>query len=177
MVHLDKLSPQLQEWIRVLMLPPEQITGEDAEKRRRLDAYVCENQRRVLRLYYGYNLSQKEAALLLKANVKTFSVTVENAKKRLRRLEAGKDKERRRTAVNHPPEGVKKTCRNCAYSCKLYDQLVVCDYAGIAKHTRAAMGIKRENGACSLWEYKTAATQARNRDIYAEAWEKQCADV
>lgn len=33
MVHLDKLSPQLQEWIRVLMLPPEQITGEDAEKR------------------------------------------------------------------------------------------------------------------------------------------------
>ena len=71
MVHLDKLSPQLREWIRVLMLPPEQISGEDAEKRRRLDKYVCENQRRVLRLYYGYNLSQKEAAVLLKANVKT----------------------------------------------------------------------------------------------------------
>lgn len=41
MVHLDKLSPQLQEWIRILMLPPEQITGEDAEKRRRLDK--CES--------------------------------------------------------------------------------------------------------------------------------------
>lgn len=173
MVHLDKLSPQLREWIRVLMLPPEQISGEDAEKRRRLDKYVCENQRRVLRLYYGYNLSQKEAAVLLKANVKTFSATVENAKRRLRGLEAGRD--RGQPAVK-TPEGVKKSCRNCAYSCKLLGR-VACDYAGIAKHTRTAMGVKRENGACSLWAYKTAATTARNREIYTEAWEKQCADL
>lgn len=166
MVHQDRLSPQLREWIRVLMLPPEQLRGEDRKKRRQAENYLCENHRQVLRLYYGYNLSLKEAAVLLRTNAKAFSCTLSNAKKRLEKLEAGKD-------AAKVPAGLERSCRNCAYGCSIGGQLL-CDYAGIAGHSRMAMGAKLENGVCRLWAYKTEMTQERRRDLHTRKWEKQC---
>lgn len=148
MDHLDKLEAPLRDWVRVLMLPPEGLVGEDAAKRRRIEAFISPKQKQALRLFYGYNMTQKEICTLLKANIKTFAATLDNARKRLRKLEAGGDMVRR--PQRKTPAGAGKSCRTCAYSCIIGND-TICDYIGMTGRSRVGMGIKKENGLCSLW--------------------------
>lgn len=165
MQHIDKLEAPLREWIRVLMLPPEQIEGTAELKRRRIDSYMTEKQRRVLRLFYGYNLTMKELSALLGVKYKAVDMALCNARKRLRKLEAGGDRVRQPAFQDEAAPAGPRSCKTCAYSVKNENCGLICNYAELAGRTRLAQDAKKENGSCRLWAGKTAETTALVRAL------------
>ena len=165
--QLNGESEIIREWIRVLMLPPEGVTGEDAEKREVFTRYIPPGQRQILRLHFGYDQSLRDIARVLGTSERVVEARLDAARKKVDWLDNGY----RSGALGAIKTTSKRPrCRNCLYhgggknSTGVADG-ITCEYILITGISRVKNGVKLENGKCAWWKHGSR----QERDALAAA--------